>query len=49
MAMIDKDLWGAVLFLWDATVRAIGAWFVVGLIMTLILYTLFKPGISLFH
>lgn len=46
MAMIDKDVWGAILFLWDTTVRAIGAWVIVGFIMTLILYTLFKPGIS---
>jgi hypothetical protein len=46
MAMIDNDLWGAILFLWDTTVRAIGAWFLLGSIMSLILYALLKPGIS---
>ncbi|MGD9032742.1 MAG: DUF2062 domain-containing protein [Desulfobacteraceae bacterium] len=46
IAMIDKDVWGAILFLWDTTVHAIGAWFLVGSAMTLILYTLLKPGIS---
>jgi uncharacterized protein (DUF2062 family) len=46
MAMIDENVWGAILFLWDTTVRAVGAWFLVGFLMTLILYTLFKPGIS---
>lgn len=46
MAMIDKDVWGAVLFLWDTTVRAIGAWFLLGSIMSLMLYALLKPGIS---
>ena len=25
VAMIDKDVWGAILFLWDTTVHAIGA------------------------
>ena len=46
MAMIDKDVWKAILFLWDTTVHAIGAWFLVGSIMTLILYTLLRPAIS---
>lgn len=46
MAMIDKDVWGAILFLWDTTIRAIGVWVLVGFLLTLILYTLFKPGIS---
>jgi uncharacterized protein (DUF2062 family) len=46
MALIDKDVWGAILFLWDTTVRAIGAWFLVGSVLTLLLYTLLKPGIA---
>lgn len=46
IAMIDEDVWGAILFLWDTTVRAIGAWFLVGTVMTLILYKLFRPGIA---
>jgi uncharacterized protein (DUF2062 family) len=46
IAMIDEDVWGAILFLWDTTVRAIGAWFLAGTIITLVLYTLLKPGIA---
>ena len=46
IAMIDEDVWGAILFLWDTTVRAIGAWFLAGTIMTLVLYILLKPGIA---
>ena len=46
IAMIEKDMWGTILFLWDTTVHAIGAWFLVGSFMTLILYKLLKPGIS---
>jgi uncharacterized protein (DUF2062 family) len=45
-AMIDEDAWGAILFLWDTTVHAIGAWFLVGPIIALILYSLLKLGIS---
>ena len=44
--MIETDLWGAILFLWDTTVHAIVAWLLMSSIMTPMLYKLSFRGIS---
>ncbi|MCU0556102.1 MAG: DUF2062 domain-containing protein [Desulfobacterales bacterium] len=46
LALIEADCWGAVLLLWDTTLRAIAVWLMVGPIATLLLYLVFKPVIQ---
>ena len=46
LAMIETDVWGAILFLWDTTVHAIVAWLLMSSIMTPMLYKLSFRGIS---
>lgn len=46
IAMIQKDTWGAIIFLWDTTLCAIVAWAAVAPIGLLFLYLLLKPAIQ---
>jgi uncharacterized protein (DUF2062 family) len=45
LAMIDRDVWGSILFLWDTTLNAIVVWCLVAPFTTLILYHIIKPAI----
>jgi len=45
IAMIQRDVWGAIVFLWDTTLCAIVVWAAVAPIITFLLYLLFTPAI----
>ena len=45
-ALVETDVGGAVLLLWDTTLRAIAVWFIVGPVATALLYLLLKPAVQ---
>jgi uncharacterized protein (DUF2062 family) len=45
-AMIDEDIWEAILFLWDTTLNAMVAWVLVAPFMVVLLYYLIRPVIA---
>lgn len=45
ITMIQRDMWGAIVFLWDTTLSAIVVWAAVAPITAFLLYLLFTPAI----
>jgi uncharacterized protein (DUF2062 family) len=44
-ALVEKDMFGAMAFLWDTTLHAVVAWTLVAPVLVLLLYHLFKPAL----
>lgn len=45
MSMLNADLWSAIKFLWDITLRAVVAWCLIGPPVALLLYRVLRPVI----
>lgn len=46
ITMIQRDVWGAIVFLWDTTLCAIVVWTALAPITTFLLYVLFTPALQ---
>lgn len=46
IAMIQRDVWGAIVLLWDTTLCAIVVWAAVAPVTTFLLYLFLKPAIQ---
>lgn len=44
-ALVEKDMFGAMAFLWDTTLHAVVAWTLVAPVLVFLLYHLFKPAL----
>jgi uncharacterized protein (DUF2062 family) len=44
-ALVEKDMIGAMTFLWDTTLHAVVAWTLVAPVLVFLLYHLFKPAL----
>jgi uncharacterized protein (DUF2062 family) len=44
-ALVEKDMFGAMTFLWDTTLHAAAAWTLVAPLLVLLLYHLLKPAL----
>jgi uncharacterized protein (DUF2062 family) len=44
-ALIEKDMFGAMTFLWDTTLHAVVAWTLIAPVLVLLFYHLFKPAL----
>lgn len=45
LALIEKDIFEAVILLWDSTLYAVVAWTIIAPAMVILLYYLFKPAL----
>lgn len=42
LKMIEKDIWGTIVLLWNVTMQAIGAWAIVSIFVSILLYFIFN-------